>query len=110
MDKTAYLYLLITVTAEVIAVSTLKETQNFTRLIPSLVVIVGYAVTLYFLTLVMDKIPMGIAYALWAALGIIFVVLMGIFYYKEPVDIPALVGISFIVVGIVVINLYSSVA
>lgn len=109
MSKTLYLYLFITVIAEVIAVSALKETQQFTKLFPSLIVIAGYAVTLYFLTLVMQSMPMGIAYALWAAFGIIFVVLVGVFYYKESIDLPAIIGLLLIIVGIVIINVYSKV-
>lgn len=57
----------------------------------------------------MQSMPMGIAYALWAAFGIIFVVLVGVFYYKESIDLPAIIGLLLIIVGIVIINVYSKV-
>ena len=107
MNKITYLYLFITVIAEVIAVGALKETQQFTKFLPSLIVVIGYGVTLYFLTLVMKSTPMSTAYALWAAFGIILVVCVGVFYYKEPIDMPAIIGVSLITIGIVIINFYS---
>lgn len=109
MEKITYLYLAITIVAEVIGVGFLKETKEFTRLIPSLIVISCYGITLYFLSLVMRTIPMSIAYAFWAAFGIIFVVIVGIVYYKEPIDAPAIIGTAFITVGLVIINMYSKV-
>jgi len=107
MSKIAYLYLFITIAAEVVGVGFLKETREFTRLVPSLIVIVSYAITLYFLALVMKTVPVSVAYAFWAAFGIVFVVLIGVFYYKEPIDTPAMIGTSLIVAGVVVVNLFS---
>ncbi len=107
MSKLAYIYLFITIVAEVVAVGALKETKEFTRLIPSLIVIGGYAVTLYFLALVMRTVPVSLAYSFWAAFGILFVVLIGVFYYKETFDAAAMVGTACIVTGIVVINVFS---
>ena len=107
MSKIAYLYLLITIAAEVVGVGFIKETREFTRLIPSVIVVVSYAITLYFLALVMKTVPVSIAYAFWAAFGIVFVVLVGVFYYKEPFDTPAIIGTTLIVGGVVIVNLFS---
>ena len=107
MTPTAYLFLFITITAEVIGVGFLKETREFTRLGPSVIVVISYAVTLYCLALVMKTVPVSIAYALWAAFGIVFVVLIGAFYYKEPIDMPAVIGTALIIAGMVVVNLFS---
>ena len=109
MNKMTYLYLTITILAEVIGVGFLKETKEFTKFIPSLIVISCYGITLYFLSLVMRTMPVSTAYAVWAAFGIIFVVIVGVVFYKEPVDAPAIIGTAFIAVGLVVINMYSKV-
>lgn len=103
----AYIYLAIAIITEVAATSALKASEGFTKLIPSLIVIVGYGVAFYLLTLVLRTIPVGITYAVWAGLGIVLVVLMGAILYKQIPDIPAVIGMGFIVVGVVIINIYS---
>ena len=103
----AYLYLAIAILAEVAATSALKASEEFTRLVPSLVVVVGYGVAFYLLTLVLRTIPVGVTYAIWAGVGIILVALVGAVLYKQIPDPPALIGIGLIVAGVVVINVFS---
>lgn len=103
----AYFYLAIAIVAEVAATSALKASEEFTRPIPSLIVIVGYGVAFYLLTLVLRSIPVGITYAMWAGLGIVFVALVGAVLYKQIPDLPAIIGMSFIAIGVIFINLFS---
>ena len=103
----AYFYLAIAIIAEVAATSALKASAEFTRLIPSLIVIVGYGIAFYCMTLVLRSIPVGITYAVWAGLGIVLVTIVGAILYKEIPDIPAVIGIGLIVAGVIVINVYS---
>jgi small multidrug resistance pump len=102
-----YTYLAIAIVAEVVATSSLKASAEFTRLIPSLIVVTGYGVSFYFLTLTLRVIPVGITYAIWSGLGIILVTLAGVFLYKQMPDTPAVIGMGLIVAGVVVINVFS---
>jgi small multidrug resistance pump len=103
----AYLYLAIAIVAEVAATSALKASAEFTKLLPSLIVVVGYGVAFYFMTLVLRTIPVGITYAIWAGLGIVLVAIAGALLYKQVPDIPALIGMGLIVAGVVVIHVFS---
>ena len=103
----AYIYLAIAIVTEVAATSALKASEEFTKLIPSLIVIVGYGVAFYLLTLVLRTIPVGITYAVWAGLGIVLVALAGAILYKQIPDIPAVIGMGLIVAGVVIINVFS---
>ncbi len=102
-----YLYLSIAIIAEVIATTALKASESFTKIYPSTVVIVGYAVSFYLFSHVLKTIPVGIAYAIWAGIGIAVVTIAGAFLYRQVPDVPAIIGIGFIVIGVVVINVYS---
>ncbi len=102
-----WLYLAIAIVAEVAATSALKASEEFTRLVPSLVVVVGYGVAFYFLALVLRTVPVGITYAVWAGLGIVLVALVGAVLYKQTPDLPAVIGMGLIVLGVVVINVFS---
>ena len=102
-----YAYLAIAIIAEVLATTSLKASAEFTKLIPSLIVIVGYAVAFYFMTLVLRFIPVGITYAVWSGLGIVLVAIVGAIAYKEFPDMPAVIGMAFIVAGVVIINVFS---
>mgnify|MGYP001826676588 CR=1 FL=1 len=104
----AYVYLAIAILAEVAATSALKASEEFTRLVPSLVVVVGYGVAFYLLTLVLRSIPVGVTYAIWAGAGIVLVALVGAVLYKQIPDTPAMIGIGLIVAGVVVINVFSN--
>ncbi|WP_405000890.1 DMT family transporter [Halomonas sp.] len=106
----AFLFLALAIVAEVIATSALKASEGFTRLWPSVTVVVGYGLAFYLLALVLRTMPVGIAYAFWAGLGIVLVTLVGILVYGEKPDLPALLGLGMIVGGVVVIQVFSSVA
>ena len=103
----SYLFLAIAIIAEVIATSMLPRTEQFRRLVPSLIVAMGYIVAFYCLTQVLKTIPIGITYALWSGLGIVLVTLAGVILYRQIPDMPAVIGMSLIVAGVVVINVFS---
>ena len=103
----AYVYLAIAIIAEVAATSALKASEEFTRLVPSLVVVAGYGIAFYLLTLVLRTIPVGITYAVWAGVGIVLVAIVGAVLYKQVPDTAAIIGIGLIVAGVVVINVFS---
>jgi small multidrug resistance pump len=103
----AYIYLAIAIVAEVAATSALKASEGFTKLIPSMIVIIGYGVAFYLLTLVLRTIPIGITYALWSGIGIVLVTLVGVILYKQIPGIPVVIGMGLIVAGVVVINIFS---
>lgn len=102
-----YLYLALAVVFEVVATSSLKATDGFTKLLPSVVVVVGYAATFYFLSIVLKTIPVGVAYAIWCGLGIVLVTVVSIFVYKQTPDLPAILGLVLILAGVVIINVFS---
>ena len=102
-----WLFLSIAIITEVIATSALKATNGFTRFWPSLVVVVGYGLSFYFMSLALHTIPVGIAYAVWSGVGIILIALIARFAYDQRLDLPALVGMALIVVGVLVMNLFS---
>ncbi len=103
----AYLYLAVAIIAEVIATSALKASKEFTKLVPSAIVIIGYGVAFYCLTLVLRNIPVGITYAIWAGLGIVLIAIVGALLFRQVPDIPAVLGMTLIVSGVVVINVFS---
>lgn len=103
----AYLYLGLAILSEVIATSTLKSTAEFSRLVPSLVVVAGYAAAFYFMTLSLRFLPIGITYAIWSGVGTVLITAIAAVFHRQLLDLPALVGIGLIVSGVVVINLYS---
>tara|TARA_R110002167_G_scaffold27437_2_gene93208 strand:- start:1767 stop:2162 length:396 start_codon:yes stop_codon:yes gene_type:complete len=105
--KMTYLYLAIAIIAEVVATSALKASEEFTRLVPSIIVIVGYVIAFYFMTLVLRVMPIGITYAIWSGIGIVLVAVIGFFLYKQTPDTAAIIGMGLIILGVVVINVFS---
>ncbi|WP_296033947.1 SMR family transporter [uncultured Alcanivorax sp.] len=105
-----YLYLSIAIVAEVVATSALNASQGFTRLWPSVATVVGYCVAFYALSLTLRTIPMGIAYAVWAGVGIVLIALVGALFFKQTPDLPAMLGMGFIIAGVVLVTLVSSTA
>lgn len=101
------LYLLVAILGEVVATSALKASAGFTKLVPSVLVVVGYGIAFYFLSLTLKTIPLGIAYAVWSGVGIVLVSVFAYFYYGQSLDLPALGGMALILVGVLVINLFS---
>ncbi|WP_188474820.1 SMR family transporter [Hafnia psychrotolerans] len=104
---TTYLYLCIAIVAEVIATSSLKSSEGFTRLGPSLLCIIGYALAVFLLSLTLRTLPTGIAYAIWSGVGIVLVSAIGWVYYGQKLDTPALLGLSLIIAGVIVVNVFS---
>lgn len=102
-----YWYLAIAILTEVAATSALKASAEFTRLIPSLIVVVGYSVSFYFMTLVLRTLPVGITYAVWSGVGIVLVALMGALIYKQIPNIAEVIGMGLIILGVIVIRLFS---
>jgi len=103
-----YLYLSIAIVSEVIATSALKASAEFTRFYPSIIVLAGYALSFYFLTLVLRSLPVGITYAVWSGVGIVLVTLAGYFLYNETPDIAAILGMFLIICGVCLIFIFSS--
>ena len=103
----AYVCLAAAIGFEVIGTSALKASETFTRLVPSLVMAASYAASLFFLALSLRTVPVGIAYAVWAGLGIVLIALIGWLWFKQPLDLPALIGLTMIVGGVVVVNAFS---
>ena len=98
------------VLSEVMATTVLKFSEGFTRLIPSIVVVLGYGLSFYLLSLSLKVIPIGVAYALWSGIGIVLTVIAGIFLWREQLDWARITGIILIIAGILVINMFSKVA
>lgn len=95
------------VLSEVIATTALKLSEGFTKLTPSIVVVVGYGFSFYLLSLSLKVLPIGIAYALWSGIGIILTVIAGVVLWKESMDWVRALGIALIMAGILIINLFS---
>lgn len=102
-----YIYLIVAVAFEVVATSALKETNGFTRLVPSVIALAGYACAFYFLSLVLRTVPVGIVYALWCGAGIVFITGIAWIWFRQALDLPALIGIGLIMADVMVINLFS---
>ena len=102
-----YLYLAVAILAEVIATSSLRACEGFTRLWPSVVVVTGYAIAFYFLSLTLRSMSVGIVYAIWSGAGIILVSIIAWILFGQKLDVAAIIGISLIITGVAVINLFS---
>jgi len=103
-----YLYLFMAILAEVIATSALKSAEGFTKLVPSLVVVLGYGAAFYLLSLVLRHMTVGVTYAIWSGVGIVLVGLVGVVVFREIPDTPAIIGMGLIVAGVTVIHSLSS--
>ncbi|GGK09350.1 DMT family transporter [Pseudomonas matsuisoli] len=103
----AYLLLAVAILAEVIATTSLKAVEGLSKPLPLVLAIVGYAVSFSLLTIVVKVIPVGIAYAIWAGLGIVLVSIVAAVIYQQRPDLPAMLGMLLIVGGVVVIQLFS---
>lgn len=102
-----WLLLSIAIVAEVIATSSLKASNGFSKLWPSLVVVVGYGAAFYFLSLTLRTIPVGVAYAVWSGLGIVLVTLIAFLVYGQTLDLAGAIGIGLIISGVLVLNVFS---
>lgn len=102
-----FLFLFVAILCEVIATSSLKASDQFTKLVPSILTILGYIAAFYFLSLTLKTIPVGIAYAIWSGVGIVLVTLVAAILYKQQPDWAAIAGMALIIAGVVVINVFS---
>ena len=103
-----YLILFLAIVFETVATSFLKQNEQFTRLVPSVLTVLGYAAAFYCLSVVLKNIPVGIAYAIWSGVGIILITLIGFFVFKQHLDLAAIIGLALIIAGVVVINVFSN--
>lgn len=103
-----WLALAIAIVAEVIATSALKASNEFTRLIPSIIVVLGYGTAFYCMAISMRVLPVGIMYAIWSGMGIVLVSIIGWLVYKQTLDWPSLLGMGLIIAGVIVIHLFST--
>ena len=105
-----YLYLAVAIVAEVIATSSMKASDGFTRLVPSVVTAIGYMVAFYFLSITLRSIPTGIAYAIWSGVGIVLIAAIAWAFQGQKLDLPAMIGMAFIIAGVLIMNLFSKTA
>ena len=98
-----YLYLIIAIIGEVVGTLSLKSSNGFTLIMPSILVIVGYGVAFYFMILSMKTIPVAITYSIWSGVGIAAVTFIASMKFNEKPDIFALIGLSFIIIGIIIL-------
>jgi small multidrug resistance pump len=103
-----WLALAIAIFAEVIGTTALKASNEFTHLVPSVLVVVGYGTAFYFMAISMRVLPVGIMYAIWSGMGIVLVSLIGWLVYKQTLDLPSIIGMGLIISGVIVINLFST--
>jgi len=103
----SYIYLILAIIFEIVATTFLKKSEQFTRVIPSVITVVGYVATFYLLSLTLRQVPIGIVYAVWSGIGIVAITIIGILTFKQIPDTPAIIGILLIIMGVLVINLFS---
>jgi small multidrug resistance pump len=104
-----YVYLAIAIIGEVAATSALKASAQFSRLVPSIIVVFGYGVAFYCLSIVLKELPVGITYAVWAGAGVVLVTVVAMLLYRQIPDLPALIGMGLIISGVAVIHLFSDI-
>jgi small multidrug resistance pump len=102
-----YAQLLIAIACEVVATSALKASDGFTRFWPAVVTVAGYGVAFYFLSLTLRTIPVGIVYAIWSGAGIVLIAAIGWVWFRQSLDVAAVIGLGLIVAGVLVVNLFS---
>lgn len=106
-NSVKWVYLAVAIVSEVIGTSALKQSEGFRRLYPSIIVSVAYASAFYFLSLTLESIPTGIAYAIWSGIGVVLITLIGMLFFDQHIDLPGWIGIALITAGVVVLNLFS---
>ena len=102
-----WIYLTFAILSEVIATASLKSTEGFTKLWPSMAVLVGYSAAFYFLSLTLEDIPIGVAYAVWSGVGVATITIVSVVFMDQKIDLAGVLGIGLIVVGVIVLRLYS---
>lgn len=102
-----WVYLFLAIMSEVIATASLKSTEGFTKPIPSIIVLIGYCAAFYFLSLTLDTISIGVAYAIWSGVGVATITVVSYFLYDQKIDLAGILGIGLIVAGVIVLRLFS---
>ncbi|WP_099823161.1 DMT family transporter [Oceaniglobus indicus] len=102
-----YVYLILAIVAETVGTTALQASHQFSRLWPSLLVVVGYGLSFWLMALTLRVMPVGIVYAIWSGLGIVMIAAIGLVVFGQRLDMPAVVGMALILVGILVIHLFS---
>ena len=103
----SWLLLLLAVVCEVVGTSAIKYSDGFTKIVPSIVVFIGFGVAFYILSMTLKVIPIGMAYAVWSGLGIVLISIIGHFVFQQRLDAPAFVGVSFILIGVIIMQVFS---
>ena len=104
----SWLLLLVAVVCEVVGTSAIKYSNDFTKVIPSIVVFVGFGMAFYILSMSLKVIPIGMAYAVWSGLGIVLISIIGHFVFNQRLDTPAFIGMGFILAGVLIMQVFSS--
>ena len=102
-----YLYLVLAIILEVIGSSFMKASDGFTKVLPSVIVVVAYLICFYLLSLTLKFFPLGVVYAIWGGLGIVLTAIVSVTVFKQSMDLPAIIGVVMIVVGVLVMNVFS---
>ena len=102
-----WFYLGIAILSEVMATASLKSTEGFTKIGPSVLVLIGYSAAFYFLSLTLEDIPIGVAYAVWSGVGVATITIVSVVYMDQKIDIAGVLGIGLIVAGVIVLRLFS---
>jgi len=102
-----YLYLAAAIVSEVVGTTALQASNGFTRPLPSIVVVIGYGLAFYGLSIAIKTIPVGLAYAIWSGVGIVLISAIGVIWLKQHLDAAAILGLSLIIVGVVIVNFFS---
>lgn len=102
-----YLYLAAAIVSEVVGTTALQASNGFTRPLPSIVVVIGYGLAFYGLSIAIKTIPVGLAYAIWSGVGIVLISAIGVIWLKQHLDAAAILGLSLIIAGVVVVNFFS---
>ncbi len=103
----AFTYLLLAIATEIVGTTALKLSDGFTKLIPALFVVVGYGAAFYFLSLALKDMPLGIAYAIWSAIGTVGTVIIGVIVWGQPLSKQSIFAIALIVIGVVLLNYFN---
>jgi small multidrug resistance pump len=107
MLSKSYGFLALAIIAEVIATTALARSESFTRLAPSIITVLGYAVAFWLLSFPLRSMPTGVVYALWSGLGIVLITAVAWVWYRQVLDLPALLGLTLILAGVILINVFS---
>ena len=102
-----WMFLALAIISEVIATTSLKSTEGFTKLVPSIIVVIGYTAAFYFVSLTLDTLPVGVVYAIWSGVGIALVAIISVIVLDQKLDAGAIVGMGLIIAGVVVMRVFS---